>query len=187
MSLLGRKPIPLPAGVTVTVTPGRFEAQGPKGTLSVRLHPDLVATVEGAAVWVKPGAGRERAKGVAAQWGTQWALVRNCVQGVQKGFSKQLELQGVGYRAEASAKGLKLLVGFSHPVELAPPPGIAATVEKNIITIAGADKHAVGEFAAAVRRVRPPEPYKGKGIRYVGEVVRRKVGKVVGTTGAAGG
>ncbi len=186
MSLLGRKPIPIPDGVTVTVADGRVNAQGPKGSLSVRVPPELAATVDGSQLWVKPQPGRENAKGVSALWGTQWALVRNVIQGVSQGFVKQLELHGVGYRAEISGNALKLIVGFSHPVELVPPEGVAATVEKNVITVAGVDKSAVGEFAAAARRVRPPEPYKGKGIRYVGEVVRRKVGKVVGATGAAG-
>lgn len=187
MSLLGRKPIPLPDGVAVTVGQGTIEVRGPKGALSVRMHPDIAVRVEGPNVAVAPAPDRVGARGVSAQWGTQWSLIRNAVFGVARGFEKQLELHGVGYRAEVSGNTLRLNVGFTHPVELTAPEGILVSVEKNIVKIQGVDKGRVGEHAAAIRRVRPPEPYKGKGIRYVSEVVRRKEGKVVGATSATGG
>lgn len=186
MSLLGRKPIVLPEGVAVAPKEGALEVRGPKGTLFLRLHPDMVAMVEGLNVVITPAAERIGGKGVSALWGTQWSLVRNAVIGVSLGFEKQLELQGVGYRAEVSGNVLRLNVGFTHPVELTAPQGITIGVEKNVVKVHGIDKQTVGEFAAAIRRVRPPEPYKGKGIRYVGEVVRRKEGKVVGATTSAG-
>lgn len=185
MSLLGRKPIPIPSGTTVTVDGAVVTAKGPQGTLSVAVHPDIQAVLEGAQIWIRPAAGREQVRGVSAQWGTSWALVRNAVEGVSKGFTKRLELHGVGYRAEISGRTLRLSVGFTHQVEVAPPEGLVVSVEKNTITVHGADKALVGAYAAAVRRVRPPEPYKGKGIRYVGEIVRRKVGKVAGGAAAA--
>lgn len=184
MSLLGRKPIPLPAGVTVSIGPAVLTVTGPKGTLTVRAHPSIAVSVEGASLRVAVRPERAGERGASAQWGTQWALLRNAVAGVSAGFVRQLELHGVGYRADVTGGTLRLFVGFTHGVDLTPPAGIAVRVEKNIITVSGTDKQAVGAFAADIRRVRPPEPYKGKGIRYVGETVRRKVGKVVGTTTA---
>lgn len=187
MSLLGRKLLPIPDGASVTVEGQVVTVKGPQGTLTVSLHPDVRAAVEGKAVRVLPAAGRERAKGVSAQWGTAWALLRNALQGATAGFAKRLELQGVGYRAELVGNTLRLSVGFTHPVELPLPAGVALAVDKNIMTVSGVNRQQVGEFAAVIRRVRPPEPYKGKGIRYLGEVVRRKVGKVVGAAGAGAG
>lgn len=186
MSLLGRKPIPLPDGVAVSLREDALEVRGPQGTLLVRRHPDIVVQVEGSNVRVAPAPDRVGMRGVSAQWGTQWSLIRNAVVGVARGFEKQLELHGVGYRAEVSGNTLRLNVGFTHPVELQAPLGISVSVEKNLVKVQGADKAKVGEFAAAIRRVRPPEPYKGKGIRYASEVVRRKEGKIVGATATAG-
>lgn len=186
MSHLGKKPLPIPEGVSVSIGDDVFEARGPKGTLSVRVHPDIVVAAEGGSVTVQPRAGREGVRGARAQWGTVWALVRNTLAGVASGFLKQLELQGVGYRAELAGRTVKLSLGFTHPVEVEAPEGITIRVEKNIITVEGADKARVGEVAASIRRLRPPEPYKGKGIRYLGEVVRRKAGKVAGGTTATG-
>lgn len=185
MSRLALKPLSIPSGVTVTVRDGVLSAQGPKGTLTVRIHPDVAVTIDGSALTVIPVAGREDAKGVRAQWGTVWSLVRNAVDGVARGYAKQLELQGVGYRAELAGQTVRLAVGFTHPVDIPAPSGVTFRVEKNIITVEGADKALVGEVAASIRRVRPPEPYKGKGIRYVGEVVRRKQGKVAGAGATA--
>lgn len=184
MSWLARKPIPIPTGVTVTVTSGVVEARGPNGTLSFRVHPDVAVVAETSGVRVAPATGRERTRRVSAQLGTTWALIRNAVEGVTRGFERQLELQGVGYRAEVSDRRLTLTVGFTHPVVIEAPEGVRFAVEKNRITVSGAGKELVGEVAASIRRVRPPEPYKGKGIRYVGEVVRRKAGKVAGSTAA---
>lgn len=184
MSRLARKPVSLPAGVMALVRDGLLEVKGPKGTLSVRLHPDVTVATEESGIRVRITAGRESIRGVHAQLGTAWALIRNAVEGVSRGFERQLELQGVGYRVEAAGRRLTLAVGFTHPLVVEAPEGIAFSVEKNRITVAGIDKALVGETAASIRRIRPPEPYKGKGIRYVGEVVRRKAGKVAGATAA---
>lgn len=186
MSRLGRRPLPIPPGVTVEADETSVRVEGPKGTLTTRLPRGIVAAVEDGAVVVRPAPGRERARGVAAVWGTAWAHIGNALRGVTEGFTKKLELQGVGYRAELTGRTLKLLLGFSHPVEVEAPEGITFSVEKNIITVAGSSKQAVGEAAAAIRRIRPPEPYKGKGVRYEGEVVRRKPGKLAGAAGASG-
>lgn len=182
MSRIGKQLILIPDGVTAQIADGTVTMNGPKGTLSLTLHSNIAARIEGSTLTVIPTEGKEAAKGVSALWGLSRALIANLVQGVTQGFQKQLELQGVGYRAEAKGKNLVLAVGFSHPVEVTAPEGITFVVEKNIITVAGIDKQRVGEIAAQIRRVRPPEPYQGKGIRYVGEYVRRKAGKVVGTT-----
>ena len=187
MSRIGRQPIPLPGGVTVVIEGQKVSVQGPKGSLELSAHPRITVVQEGGQVVVKPAAGREGAKGVAALWGLTRALIANLVAGVTHGFVKQLELHGVGYRAEVKGTILTLNVGFSHPVEIPAPEGIRFSVDKNVITVSGIDKHLVGETAAKIRRVRPPEPYQGKGIRYVGEYVRRKAGKVVGTTAGGAG
>lgn len=187
MSRIGRQPIPLPAGVSVTIEGPRVVVKGPKGSLELSVHPRIVVTEDGGRLVARPAAGREGKKSVGALWGLTRALLANLVAGVTQGFTKQLELQGVGYRAEVRGTTLILNVGFSHPVEVPAPSGISFFVEKNVVTVSGIDKHLVGETAAKIRRVRPPEPYQGKGIRYVGEYVRRKAGKVVGTTtGGAG-
>lgn len=185
MSLLGRKPISIPDGVTVTADGSTVHVRGPLGVLSVRQHAAIAVEVVGATVRVAPRETDGRTRGISAQWGTQWSLVLNAIAGVVHGVEKRLELHGVGYRAEIVGRTLKLNVGFTHIVELTAPEDISVVVEKNVVTVRGTDKQRVGAFAAEIRRVRPPEPYKGKGIRYVGEVVRRKEGKVVGTT--AGG
>lgn len=182
MSRIGRQPISLPDGVTITVVDRAVTVKGPKGSLALSVHPAIAVEQQDRSLVVKPAQGKENAKGVNALWGLSRALLQNLVTGVTQGFQKKLELQGVGYRAEAKGKGLTLHVGFSHPVDVPAPEGISFAVEKNIVTVSGIDKFLVGETAARIRRVRPPEPYKGKGIRYVGEYIRRKAGKVVGTT-----
>ncbi len=174
MSRLGKQPVKLPAGVEVTVAGGVLTVKGPKGTLTRKTVPDVVIAVENGEVALTPKAGSDAAK---ALWGTYAAHLANMVTGVTEGFTKKLEIEGVGYRAEAQGQKIKLNMGYSHPVELAIPEGIAVVVEKGLITITGHDIEKVGQFAADVRAVREPEPYKGKGIRYQGEYIIRKQGK----------
>lgn len=187
MSKLARRELMIPDGVSVTVSDGTVQARGPQGTLSVPVHADIAVRAEAQAVIVRPRPGREQVRGVRAQWGTTWALIRNALEGVTKGFERRLELHGVGYRAELTGRTLRLSLGFTHPVAVEAPEGITFRVEKNLLTVAGAEKQQVGEVAAAIRRLRPPEPYKGKGIRYLGEVVRRKAGKAAGAGTAVTG
>lgn len=179
MSRIGKKPIVIPAGVTVTVADSLVRVTGPKGTLEQRLHPHVTVTVaEGAAeVSVK----KPDLKDDRALWGLFGSLVRSMVLGVTVGFEKKLEVQGVGYKVALQGKDVRFDVGFSHPVLFPVPSGIMIVIDKNIITVQGISKQLVGETAARIRKIRKPEPYKGKGIRYVGEVVRRKVGKAMKT------
>ena len=182
MSRVGKKPVPIPADVTVTIDSGRCTVKGPKGELSVALHRHVIVDVTDGAVNVSvthPDEKRDR-----ALWGLYRMLISNLIDGVQRGFSKQLEVKGIGFRASVEGKDLVLNLGFSHSVRFPIPSGIAITVEKNIITVYGIDKQHVGEIAATIRQLRKPEPYKGKGIRYVGEYVRQKAGKVVKAAGA---
>lgn len=178
MSRIGKQLIPLPNGVTATVDGSTVHVKGPKGSLSIPVHPDIAATVADGVLTCSIS---HTTKKAPALWGTMRAILANAVAGVHEGFTKKLELQGVGYRASLQGNNLQLLVGFSHPVLIEAPEGISFTVEKEIITVTGFDAYLVGQVAANIRKVRPPEPYKGKGIRYVGEHVRRKVGKVVGS------
>jgi large subunit ribosomal protein L6 len=181
MSRIGKAPVPIPQGVTVDVKAGQVQVKGPKGTLSERIPDAIAATVEDGQVVLRRPDDRKQSR---ALHGLARALVANMVQGVTEEFARQLEIQGVGYRAEAKGKSLVLNVGYSHPVEISVPEGLKVSVDRNVvIKIEGASRQRVGQFAADVRSVRPPEPYKGKGIRYLGEQVRRKVGKA----GAAGG
>lgn len=179
MSRIGKQPIPIPTGVTVTVKDLVVTVKGPKGELTRTIHPTMKVAVEGSTVVCSVG---RPSKESSALWGTTRAVVASMVEGVSQGFKKQLEMQGVGYRAAVKGKNLELSVGFSHPVVVEAPEGITFKVEKELVTVEGFDKYVVGQVAADIRKVRPPEPYKGKGIRYLGEKVRRKVGKVVGTT-----
>lgn len=174
MSRLGKQPTAIPSGVEVTFDKGVLSVKGPKGTLT-RTVPALVSVaIADGTVTVAPAKQTDEAR---VLWGTIAAHVRNMVTGVTEGFKKELEIEGVGYRAEAQGKSLKLNVGYSHPVVLDTPEGVELSVEKNLITVTGADKEVVGQFAADVRKVREPEPYKGKGIHYVGEYIIRKQGK----------
>ncbi len=177
MSRVGKQPIEIPSGVTVAVADGEVTVQGPKGSVTVPVHPDIAVEVTDTQIVCSVG---HKTKKSSALWGTMRALLANAVTGVHEGVTKQLELQGVGYRATVQGKDLQLQVGFSHPVVFSAPEGITFSVEKEIITVSGFDAYTVGQVAANIRKIRPPEPYKGKGIRYVGEHVRRKVGKVVG-------
>jgi len=175
MSRIGRKPVPLPKGVTATVDGQTVVIKGPKGSLTRTFHRDMAIALEGGQLVVsRPSDDR----GHRALHGLTRALLANMVEGVTQGFRKQLELHGVGYKAEAQAKGVKLVVGLSHPVQFPAPTGVQISVENNtLVKIEGIDKELVGQVAAEIRKVRPPEPYKGKGIRYQGEHVRRKAGK----------
>ncbi len=180
MSRTGKLPIQIPAGTDVVVAPGEITVKGKGGTLKRALHPAIMIAVQNGEALVTPANNTRVAR---ALWGTYAAHIRNMIVGVNTPFMKKLQVEGIGYRAELSGKQLKLSVGFSHPVLVQVPEGLTVAVDKNIITVSGADKESVGEFAASVRAVKKPEPYKGKGIRYEGEVVRQKAGKkVAGTT-----
>jgi large subunit ribosomal protein L6 len=190
MSRIGRQPIALPSGVSVTAeADGRVTVVGPKGTLVRQLSPDMSLNVDGATLTVSRPSDSDRHR---AMHGLTRTLVNNMVVGVSQGYSKVLNVTGVGYRASVEGGNLTLSVGYSHPVTLMPRPGIAFSVVQDpgtrmpIITVAGIDKEVVGQMAAEVRKVRPPEPYKGKGIRYSDEVIRRKAGKS-GKAGKGGG
>ena len=175
MSRIGRKPIELPAGVNVSIAPGRVMVNGPLGELSQSVPQRIgVEQGEGEILVSRPtDRGEDR-----ALHGLTRTLVANMVEGVTKGFQKRLEIQGVGYRAQLKGEDLELAVGYSHPVPYKAPKGISFEVpQPTVIVVKGIDKQQVGQVAAEIRSVRPPEPYKGKGIRYDGEYVRRKVGK----------
>ncbi len=174
MSRLGKTPIEIPAGVEISHALGVLTVKGPKGTLTQPMRSIISVVLENNTIALTPNKQTIEAK---ALWGTYASLVHNLIEGVTVGFKKVLEIEGVGYRADAQGQKLTVTVGFSHPVIIQVPEGITATVEKNVITITGNDKHAVGQFAANVRKVKKPEPYKGKGIRYQGEHILRKQGK----------
>jgi large subunit ribosomal protein L6 len=175
MSRIGRKPVVVPKGVTIQVEGNTVAVKGPRGELRRDLHPDMEIALKDNQFTVARPSEEKRHK---ALHGLTRTLVQNMVEGVSKGFSKSLEIQGVGYKAEAKPYGINLVVGFSHPVKYEAPKGIKISVDNNVLVkIEGADKELVGQVAAELRQVRPPEPYKGKGIRYVGEQVRRKAGK----------
>ena len=181
MSRIGKQPIAIPQGVTVTNDAGVLTVQGPKGKLTQVLHPNVTVTQTDGVLMitvVDPTIPKNH-----ALWGLFQRLVENMVIGTTKGFERQLEVNGVGYKVAHSGNKLTLNLGFSHPIDFELPVGIDAKVEKNSITIMGTDKQVVGEIAAQIRRLRKPEPYKGKGIKYSDEVIRRKAGK----TGKAGG
>ncbi len=174
MSRIGKKPIELPSGVEVKIDGRKAEIKGPKGILTVVILQGISVEVKDNIVKVSPVTER---KSLAAFWGLNRALLANAIKGVVDGFVKVLEFQGVGYRASAQGNKIELNLGFSHPINYEAPEGIDMKVEKNVITISGIDKQAVGEVAAQIRKFRPPEPYKGSGIRYQGERIYRKSGK----------
>jgi large subunit ribosomal protein L6 len=178
MSRIGRMPIPVPQGVKVHVADGTVRVEGPKGKLSRTLPPDVSVGVAGTTVTVARNAETRRARGIH---GLTRKLVANMVEGVSKGFSRVLEINGVGYRAEARGSLLHLTLGYSHPVAFQLPPGVTAKVDRQVvITLEGPDRELLGQVAAALRELRPPEPYKGKGMKYAEETVRRKAGKAAG-------
>jgi large subunit ribosomal protein L6 len=175
MSRIGRQPIAVPAGVTVSITPTEVRVNGPKGELSERIHPDMQVTQDGEQLLVTRPTDRGEHR---ALHGLTRSLLANMVQGVTTGYEKRLEIQGVGYRAQLKGKNLELAVGYSHPIPITAPQGIEFEVpQPTRVVVKGISKQLVGETAAIVRKQRPPEPYKGKGIRYEGEHVQRKVGK----------
>ena len=176
MSRIGRMPIPTPDGVMVDIKDNRVTVKGPKGELSKTFHRDIsISLRDGQIVVTRPSDDPFH----RSLHGLTRALLANMVEGVTKGFRKELEIHGVGYRAEMQGRSLLLRVGYSHPVKIEPPEGITITIEKGYknVIVEGVDKELVGEWAARIRAVRKPEPYKGKGIRYAGEWVRRKAGK----------
>jgi len=178
MSRIGKRPIPLPKGVTVTVEGNTVKVKGPKGELQRTVHPELKIALENGELTVTRPSDEARHK---ALHGLSRTLVANMVEGTAKGFQKTLELVGVGYKAEKRPYGLQLALGFSHPIEYKAPKGITLSAPlPTQIVIDGADKEIVGQVAAEIRSLRPPEPYKGKGVKYQGEQIRRKAGKAGG-------
>lgn len=174
MSRLGKQAVVLPQGVEATYASGVFTVKGPKGTLSRPMTDDVTITVTPEGVTLTPA---RETKLAQALWGTYAAHIKNMIEGVTQGFTKVLQVEGVGYRGEVKGQNLVMQLGFSHPVSFAIPEGVTVTAEKGIFTIAGIDKEVVGQFAANVRAKKKPEPYKGKGIRYQGEYIIRKQGK----------
>jgi large subunit ribosomal protein L6 len=183
MSRIGRKPVPVPPGVKVAIADSKIEVEGPKGKLTFRHRPEIDVTFDQANRRILVTRHDDERTNRSLH-GLTRSLVANMVQGVTTGYSKKLEIVGVGYQAQLKkANTLALQVGYANQIVMEPPDGVSVTVpDATHITISGADKQAVGEFAAEVRKVRPPEPYKGKGIRYEGEFVRRKAGKAFGST-----
>lgn len=181
MSRIGKQPIVLPEGVRVTVAEHVVTIAGPRGTLTRIIRPEVRVAVEDGRISVVPVSASQK---TPAYWGLTRALLAAMVEGVARGFEKKLEIEGIGYRASLSGADLQLAIGFSHPVIIPAPPGISYRVEKNVVSVSGIDKELVGDVAARIRNIRPPEPYKGKGIRYAGEIIRRKAGKKAVTTGA---
>lgn len=174
MSRVGKQELQIPQGVTITLKEGAIVVAGPKGELTKPIRSEIAVSIENNTVTAKPTVNTLFAR---AMWGTTMAHIANLIEGVTKGFEKKLEVLGVGYKAELVGNTIKFALGFSHPVIFDIPKGLGVTIEKNVITITGADKDALGQFAANIRATKKPEPYKGKGIRYSGEYVRMKEGK----------
>ena len=178
MSRIGKKPVPIPQGVKVQVAEGRVSAEGPKGKLAQSVPGGLTAKVEGNHIVISRAGDDRKAR---ALHGLARALVANMVNGVKEGFEKKLEIVGIGYRAQLQGRAIQLALGYSHPVIFPLPEGVTAEIEKQTaITLRAADKALLGQTAARIRMLRKPDPYKGKGIRYADEVIRRKVGKKAG-------
>jgi len=179
MSKIGKKPIAIPSGVEVKKNDSLLEVKGPKGTLKIEINPKANVTISEKEIVVEKGGSSKEANAV---WGLVRSLINNMIIGVTTGYEKKLELQGVGYRMSMQGKKLVMALGFSHPVEMDIPEELTAKVEEgNILSISGIDKQKVGQIAAVIRSLKKVEPYKGKGFRYQGEIVRRKVGKKAGT------
>jgi large subunit ribosomal protein L6 len=177
MSRIGKKPINIPENVEVNIANQQVKIKGPKGALELFLHPKVKAEAKEKEIVINISDSSVKAE--RSLWGLSRSLINNMVEGVVNGFTKQLEINGIGFKAAVQDKKLVLNVGFSHPVEYQIPEGIEIKVEKNIITISGIDKQKVGQVAAEIRSIKKPEPYKGKGIKYLNEVIIRKVGKAV--------
>lgn len=174
MSRLGKKPIIVPEKVEVSIADNVVSVKGPNGELKREMLPDIAIVLEGNEITLTP---EKRTKFTQALWGTYVAHIRNMIQGVTEGFEKKLTIEGVGFRWALTGKTLEMQVGFSHSVKVEVPEGLEVIIEKNDMTVKGIDKELVGKFAAEVRAIKKPEPYKGKGIRYSDEVIRRKEGK----------
>jgi len=183
MSRIGKLPIEIPHEVKVDISGQLINVTGPKGSITYTLHDFMTAKIEDGRIIVSPRGNTRLHKSL---YGLTRTLVNNMVTGVTNGFSRQLEMKGVGYKAEVQDRKLVLQLGFSHPVEHAIPDGIEIEAKKNTLIISGVDKQLVGEVAAQIRRYRPPEPYKGKGIRYSDEIIRRKAGKTAKATEGGG-
>jgi large subunit ribosomal protein L6 len=182
MSRVGKKPILIPQGVEVKIEDEIIKISGPKGELSQKIQPEIKVGLKQGKVSLEC-LESETKKGKAI-WGLSRALINNMIEGVTAGFEKKLEIEGLGFKGQLSDDNLSLYVGFSHPVEIKAPPGIKFSLAKNIITVSGIDKQKVSQTAAVIRKIKPPEPYKGKGIRYAGEKIRKKVGKKAVAVGA---
>ena len=178
MSRIGKQPVKIEKGVDVKIESGVIFVKGPKGELKRSLLDSIDIKIENDQIIVTP---KNEENETRAFWGLQRSLIFNMIEGVTKGFTKKLELVGVGYKANLQGKDLVIDIGFSHPVKVEAPQGITFAAEKTSITISGIDKELVGQIASSIRKIRKPEPYKGKGIRYVGEVVRKKLGKKAGS------
>jgi large subunit ribosomal protein L6 len=185
MSRIGKKPIEIPSGVEVKIEGNKVTVKGPRGEITKEFLPEIGFEIKEGKIFVFPKVETQnqkkfatrRSKITKAIWGTYRQLIFNMIEGVLKGYEKKLEIEGLGYRATMEGENLVLRVGYSHPVIFTPPKGIKISVEKNIITVSGIDKELVGQVAANIRKAKPAEPYKGKGIKYLGEKIRRKVGK----------
>lgn len=179
MSRIGKLPVTIPEKVNVSLNEDVLKVTGPLGELTQKIHPRVKVEIKGNLIQVKVAKPEDKFE--RSLWGLFRVLINNMVTGVTKGYEKKLEINGVGFKAAVSGQKLNLNVGFSHPVIFSIPPGIAIKVEKNVVTVTGADKQSVGETAAQIRAIKPPEPYKGKGIKYLDEVIRRKAGKAAKT------
>lgn len=180
MSKIGKKPIVVPEGVKVAIDGQFFLASGKQGELKVPLLDYVKVELGADGVSITPSAHHKQAR---ANWGTMASLIRNAIAGAGTGFTKSLEIEGIGFKASMEGANLLLNVGYTHPARFEAPPGIKISVEKNVIKVSGPDKGLVGQTAALIRKIKKPEPYKGKGIHYTGEVIRRKAGKKVAGTG----
>jgi large subunit ribosomal protein L6 len=180
MSRIGKKPVSVPKGVKVSIADRKVSVEGPKGTLTFTHRPEVQVSEEDGSITVNVDEKLHGNKKVRALWGTTRALINNMMTGAATGYTKKLEIHGVGWTAAVAGQNLKLNVGYANSIEMPIPMGISVNVEKQAITIEGADKQAVGQFAAAARAKRPPEPYNGKGIRYADEIIRKKEGKQFG-------
>ena len=174
MSRIGKKPVIILPGVEVTAEGSEIKVKGPKGSLSIKVVPQINFEIKGSEIILSPKVEDLKSK---ALWGLMRTLVSNMIEGVTKGFEKKMEINGVGFKAAVEGKKLVLSVGYSHPVYIEAPEGIEFKVEKNVITVTGINKELVGQISATIRRVKPPEPYKGKGIKYADEIIKKKLGK----------
>jgi len=179
MSRIGKKPITIPESVEIKIDDRKVTVKGPRGELFKEFHPEIIIEMKENKVFISP---KTEDKQIRALWGLTRALTANMVKGVTEGFEKKLEIEGVGFKAQVAGDTLELFVGFSHSIKIKAPENINFLVEKNIITVSGTDLEKVSQTAAKIRKAKPAEPYKGKGIKYLGEVIRRKAGKRVATT-----